>query len=128
MSRFSVYSIGRSPDSDIVIEHPSVSSSHAELVVTADGRYYLNDCNSSGGTAFRKSSNDPWEKTRQGYVGKTDALLLGSHVTSVQELLTAIKEFKGKGNVVSEPSSRDELPDGPVRRDAITGEILSQED
>jgi pSer/pThr/pTyr-binding forkhead associated (FHA) protein len=136
MSSYSVYGIGRNPDADIQIEHSSVSRSHAELVVTADGKFYISDCNSSGGTAIRKSSTEPWEKTRQGYVAKTDAVLLGGYVTSVQELLLEIKDSaKGqhgrtgkKGGADSEWSSKDDLPEGPVRRDAITGEILKQGD
>lgn len=136
MSSYSVYGIGRSQDADIQIDHTSVSRSHAELVVTADGKFYISDCNSSSGTAIRKSGSEPWEKTQQGYVAKTDAILLGGYATSVQELLLAIKDSaRGqhgksgkKGGAESEWSSKEELPEGPVRRDVITGEILKQED
>ncbi len=136
MSNYSVYGIGRSQEVDIQIDHPSVSRFHAELVVTADGKFYISDCNSSGGTAIRKSGTEPWEKTQQGYVLKTDAILLGGYSTSVQELLVNIKDSakghhgrQGKlSGTDSEWSSHDDLPKGPVRRDAVTGEILKQED
>ena len=125
MSSFTVYAIGRNPDSDIHIDHPSVSRAHAELLVTADGRFYITDCNSSGGTAIRKSGTGPWEKTRQGYVAKTDAVLLGALVTSVQELLLGVRAGK---KVAAPGPSGDDLPEGPVRRDIFTGGILKQED
>jgi cytochrome P450 / NADPH-cytochrome P450 reductase len=41
--------IGRAPDNDIVVSHPSVSGYHAELHQTADG-YRLVDLDSSNGT------------------------------------------------------------------------------
>ena len=35
--------IGRSPDADIVLADVSVARQHAELVITDDGRFHLND-------------------------------------------------------------------------------------
>lgn len=129
MSRFSVYGIGRSPESDIHVDHPSVSRSHAELVMTADGRFYLTDCNSSGGTSIRKAGESAWARVRQTYVSKTDAVLLGGYQSSVQELIVGIKNAGGRaGRGASERTSKDDLPEGPVRRDISSGEILKQED
>ena len=41
-------SIGRGPDNDIVIEHPSVSNNHARL--NFEHNYFLTDLRSSNGT------------------------------------------------------------------------------
>jgi len=42
--------IGRYPNNDIVIDHPTVSAYHAELVRRSDGRYELIDRESRNGT------------------------------------------------------------------------------
>ena len=42
--------IGRSPSADVVIADASVAPHHAELVITDDGRLYLTDCATDGGT------------------------------------------------------------------------------
>lgn len=41
--------IGRSLDNDLILEHPTVSRQHAELVFT-DGRFEIVDLESTGGT------------------------------------------------------------------------------
>src|SRR5216684_2800784 len=43
------FSIGRTPENDLVIEDPSLSRRHA-LIENFDGRYNLSDCGSSNGT------------------------------------------------------------------------------
>ena len=47
--RVGVNQIGRSPDCDFQIDHPSVSSRHCELVLSTDG-LFLRDHNSTNGT------------------------------------------------------------------------------
>jgi pSer/pThr/pTyr-binding forkhead associated (FHA) protein len=47
--RLGVNRIGRDPDSDFPIGHSTVSSSHCEVVVSADG-VLLRDCDSTNGT------------------------------------------------------------------------------
>ncbi len=47
--RLGVNHVGRDPDCDFPIEHPTVSSYHCELVVSADG-VYIRDCDSTNGT------------------------------------------------------------------------------
>ena len=42
--------IGRHPNCDLVIEDPTVSAHHAQIVRTADGTYVLRDNDSSGGS------------------------------------------------------------------------------
>lgn len=41
--------IGGGPDNDFVINHPSISANHCELILTADG-LILRDCDSSSGS------------------------------------------------------------------------------
>jgi beta-barrel assembly-enhancing protease len=44
--------IGRGKNNDIVISHPSVSGSHAELFIDEDGRVFITDLNSLNGTTI----------------------------------------------------------------------------
>ncbi len=133
MKKFAVYRIGRAEGADIRLADASVSRLHAELLITADGRFFLTDCRSSGGTRIRKSGERQWLGVQQSWVTKTDSVQLGQHQTSIEELLLNIKDSHGAGKLkgpggTPEPTSRDELPEGPVRRDLATGEILKQED
>jgi pSer/pThr/pTyr-binding forkhead associated (FHA) protein len=41
--------VGRSPDSDFVINHDTVSTNHCEFILSADG-VFLRDCDSTNGT------------------------------------------------------------------------------
>ena len=47
--RFGVNHVGRDPESDFPIDHPTVSTSHCELVLSAEG-ILLRDCDSTNGT------------------------------------------------------------------------------
>jgi pSer/pThr/pTyr-binding forkhead associated (FHA) protein len=41
--------VGRAPDCDFPIEHPTISTTHCEFILSADG-VLLRDCNSTNGT------------------------------------------------------------------------------
>ncbi|MBF0584810.1 MAG: FHA domain-containing protein [Magnetococcales bacterium] len=85
------YWIGRQTNNmDVTISHDSISSLHAELVETDDGRYYLTDCASTNGTFQRKSGQ--WVRIRQTYVGLTEPILLGAYETTVRDLLSRRRE------------------------------------
>jgi pSer/pThr/pTyr-binding forkhead associated (FHA) protein len=47
--RLGVNRVGRDPDCEHCIEHPTISSLHCELALTADG-VYVRDCDSTNGT------------------------------------------------------------------------------
>ena len=47
--RLGVNHVGRDPDCDFPIDHPTVSTSHCELVLSNDG-VMLRDCDSTNGT------------------------------------------------------------------------------
>lgn len=77
--------IGRSKDSDIVIEDETVSRFHAELTETGDGRFYLVDRNSSAGTWRREDGE--WIKVRQCFVAAREPLMLGTREITVADML-----------------------------------------
>ena len=47
--RLGVNRVGRDPDCEFCVEHPTISSLHCELALTNDG-VYLRDCRSTNGT------------------------------------------------------------------------------
>jgi hypothetical protein len=53
--RLGVNRVGRDPDCEFCIEHPTISSLHCELALTNDG-VYLRDCNSTNGTYLNGES------------------------------------------------------------------------
>ena len=133
MPGFTLYRIGRSEQADIHVDHRSVSRLHAELIMTADGRCYLTDCASLGGTHRRK--NDKWVSVTQDFVNLADDLLLGRYKTSVKQLLALSAQNRGRKNRLkggNHPGSGlsqrgvkdDERPYGRVQRDEETGDII----
>jgi pSer/pThr/pTyr-binding forkhead associated (FHA) protein len=52
--------VGRSPDSDFLINHPTISTNHAEIILSADG-VLLRDCHSTNGTFV---NGDPVKEAR----------------------------------------------------------------
>lgn len=86
---FKTYSIGRGSDADIQIDGQSVSRRHLELTLTDDGRYYLIDANSTGGTRIQKGGN--WEPIKQGFVNENDTLMLGKETVQVQQLVKNLR-------------------------------------
>jgi hypothetical protein len=90
--------IGRSPDADIVLADASVARQHAELVITADGRFHLTDCGS-----YRVTVQE----------------LLARRAPSLREQGAAGPADGGGGAGMSESGLR-----GPVERDPRTGEIV----
>ncbi len=120
MSNFFIYRIGRGSDMDICIDDNTVSRVHAELVVTAKGTYYLTDCGSSGGSYVAR--NGEWESITQDFIAPMDAILLGRYQTTTQQLMAMVNQ--GGRDV----RRKDDLPEGPVRRNVDTGEIIGDED
>lgn len=125
MSRYSLYQIGRGSATDIQIGDRSVSRIHAELIVTRDGSYYLTDCGSGGGSFLARGGE--WVPIQQQYIGATDNILLGRYQTTAQELIATLKDPQDN-SAEQTPSTVDDLPSGPVRRNIETGEIISNED
>ena len=132
MSNFSTYKIGRNSDMDIHIGDPTVSRIHAELVVTANGEYYLTDCGSSGGSYVAR--NGEWIPIRQDFISPTDIILLGRYQTTAQQLITMVaqgdRHNKGDRDSGEErtPLPTDDLPEGDVQRDPKYGRIIPKDD
>ncbi len=127
MSGFSTYRIGRGTDVEIQVDDATVSRVHAELVVTAKGSYYLTDCASRNGSYVAR--NGEWIRIRQEFVSPADAILLGRHQTSALGLLQGL-ESRGDpdpGRPAAGPKPADALPEGNVRRNPDTGEIIPDE-
>jgi len=78
--------IGRSPDSHVFIDDPTVSRRHAELVITKSGEYYLSDCASTAGTFLKQKTG--WCSIRQSFVNPNDSVKFGAIETNIQHLLS----------------------------------------
>ena len=128
MSNFSTYKIGRNSDMDIRLDDITVSRIHAELVVTEKGAFYLTDCGSSGGSYVAR--NGEWIPIRQDFISSTDVILLGRYQTTAQELMQklAARSNQDRQGMGADARPTDDLPDGSVRRNPGTGEIIGNED
>ena len=90
MTRDGTYIIGRAPGSGsrsrnrLVLDHPTVSHRHAELLVLA-GTYYLTDLGSRNGI-WRESGGRP-ERLAEGYVRLDERLWFGQCETTLARLL-----------------------------------------
>lgn len=82
------YSIGREEGNDIVINDPSVSRRHAEIIDTGTGTYKLVDSGSSNGTWCLGDAG--WEQVMSAELDADALIRIGSHDTSVFTLLTAV--------------------------------------
>ena len=132
MSNISTYKIGRNSDMDIRIDDITVSRIHAELIMTANGEFYLTDCGSSGGTYVAR--NGEWIPIRQEFIAPTDAILLGRYQTTAQQLIAMAaqgnRDNKGVRHSGEErtPLPTDDLPGGAVQRDPNDGRIIPKGD
>ena len=82
--KFQTLIIGRSRRADIRLGDATVSRLHAELTVTASGRYYLTDRASLRGTSVRRDGE--WVPHRQGYVGDHERVRFGQFETELSQL------------------------------------------
>ena len=67
--------MGRDPSCDYHIADASVSRRHAEVVLARDGRFFVTDRGSTGGT-FVLAGRE-WERVRQVYVEPTARIRFG---------------------------------------------------
>lgn len=93
----------------------SVSRQHLELTVTADGKFYINDINSTGGTFVLK--NRQWERVSQCYVGIDQPVRLGEEFETTVRKLLAMKEPDA-------PTVDPDAPSGEPEWDPETGEVI----
>ena len=136
MSRIKAYVVGRQQGCELRLDHDTVSRRHAEVILTPDGRYYLTDYNSAGGTYIHESAG--WREVRQEFVSAGARLCLGyCEITA-----TPFEALRARGGVpISGPApgggstpaevtaSKFELGPDPhrgLRRDTVTGEIIEK--
>lgn len=81
-----ILKIGRGPTCDITIQHDSVSTLHAWLIIAAD-HLLLVDCGTTNGTRVHTQG---LKKITQTTVARTDRVSLGAYETGVGELLSQI--------------------------------------
>jgi FHA domain len=104
--RLGVNRVGRRPDCDLPISHPSVSSNHCELVVSGDG-VLLRDCGSTNGTFL---NGDP---VTEAWLMPGQTVRLGDVELFVEntEVNIAIPQFERPTQISPPPAI---LPDGAL--------------
>jgi hypothetical protein len=104
--RLGVNRVGRDPDGEICIEHPTISSLHCELALTNDG-VYVRDCNSTNGTFVNG------EPVMEMWLDPGQILKLGDVELLVEstDAKIAIPEFQRPRQIAPPPVI---LPDGVV--------------
>ncbi len=83
------FTIGRSPDCDVVLADESVSRRHAELLVMETGELFLIDCGSTHGTSL--SHRGETRRINQEFVHPEATVLFGELSLPVRDLLDAIR-------------------------------------
>ena len=99
---FRTYTIGRSNNADIRLDHGSVSRRHAELTITADGRLFVTDRDSRLGTWVQRDGR--WGRHRQGYVDGSEPVRFGEREVTLSNLVRN-EELPLKENPGYEPLS-----------------------
>src|SRR5687768_402718 len=101
--------IGRSASSDIVVQHQTVSRTHAEIEILGGGRYLLNDLDSTSGT--EAWIDGKWVPARDLEVDGHTRVSLGDHETTIDALLKAARDNLS----TKPPRSIAPVPRPPVR-------------
>jgi predicted component of type VI protein secretion system len=104
------YSIGRSPDCDVVLADQSVSRKHAELVVLDGGQLFLVDCQSTHGTTLMHGGTT--RPVRQEFLEPDAVVTFGDVAMPVRDLLDAVRSRHPGAKLPARASSSDM----PVRR------------
>ncbi len=127
MSRIRTYLVGRDERCDYPIADGSVSRRHAEVVLAPDGRFYVTDCGSTGGTFVLNGRE--WTRVRQAYVEPTDRVRFGGYEMAAARL-AVLRGGSGGGGGASDragPKPAGLAPDAPKKRVPGTGEVVDKE-
>jgi hypothetical protein len=82
------YRIGRAETNEIVLNEPSVSREHAELVKVSSGVFLLRDLGSTFGTSARQGAD--WHLVTAENVGYETPIRVGEFETTVAHLLREV--------------------------------------
>ena len=115
-----VVTVGRSPENDIVLDHPTVSGRHAKLVVRGD-RAELEDIGSANGT----SVGDRTRRVQKATISRNDVVFFGALRVPAARLLggaespapvrqLAVVDFTGDVMVFGRDPSCDQRLDYPM--------------
>lgn len=94
----------------------TVSRQHLEITLTENGKIWLNDLDSAGGTFVKR--NGTWERIGEGYVDRSDAVRLGEYRTTVSRLLGSVEM---ESEVDEEPEENERR--GRAYFDPLSGRV-----
>lgn len=106
--------IGRNPDNDVTLDHPSVSSEHARLLVTKLG-IFLEDLGSTNGTFVGSVQN----QIRKAQVTPDDVVYFGNYSCAVRDLISLRNRVAKSVPVGSSPG------DVIIGRDPSCGQVVN---
>ncbi len=83
-----LFKIGRNPENNYIIDHPTVSGNHAQIEVNENGEWTIRDLDSANGVLV----NDVEVVLKK--ISPEDKIQLGKYVINSDELKNKINEFK----------------------------------
>lgn len=95
MSRIRTFVVGRANECDVKLDHPTVSSRHAEVVRLADGRLYITDLSSTSGTFVLEGSHP--REIKQDFLPMTARIRFGECTLQARELDDACRRDLSTG-------------------------------
>ncbi len=123
MTRFpAVFQLGRNPECDIEIRDETVSRLHAEVVLSANGRIFLTDRDSTYGTWIDDGTG--WRKIQQHEPKEGENLRFGDFEVAVVALSRiATSLTKDEEMAVTVPSEGHPKKRRRPRRNPVTGRV-----
>ena len=114
---FVTFRAGRADDADVVLEDTRVSRHQIEITVTAQRRYFVIDCGSTGGTRLYR--DEGWTPFIQGYIGEDEQIAFGDFALPFSAIVARLPASAGGGAAPGfEPISVQPL------RKIDTGEVV----
>ena len=92
---FVTFRVGRANDADVVLEDTRVSRRQIEITVTAQRRYFVIDCGSTGGTQLHRDGG--WAPFIQGYVGADEQIAFGGFALPFSAIVARLPASAGGG-------------------------------